>query len=180
MKSSHTAALAACVLSLLTAPSVARAEDNWDIDLTLGTNVAAPTSTAPTFVGPRIALGLRVILGESDALGIVGRAHLLFSDVTQEDLSGALSYRHFWSPSESVRLLLGASAGVGLWPECVHVASEDTCGGLGAALGGEAGLQIPVTEDVAMTAGLEFIGRIGASDIKGMMMMPGGWVGIAF
>jgi hypothetical protein len=178
MKPMHLLAVGACVLSLISISSVARAD--FDIDMTLGATIAIPTSTAPTFVGPRVGLGLRYLITENHALGIAARAHLLLSKVTQEDLNASLSYRYFWIPSDSVRFLIGASAGVGVWPECARVISADSCGNLGAALGAEAGLQIPITEDVAITAGAEFVGRLGASDIKGMMMMPAGWAGVSF
>jgi hypothetical protein len=178
MKPNHIVAAAACALALVSVSSAARAD--WDIDLTLGATIATPTSTTRSFLGPRAALGIRYVFAENHALGIVGRAHLLFDEDAQEDLNGALSYRYFWRPGESVNFLIGASAGVGVWPECVQTISTDSCGGIGAAIGAELGTQIAITEDVAVTFGAEFIGRIGASDIKGIMMMPGGWAGVSF
>lgn len=184
MKLKHGAAVAACILSLLSISSAARAD--WDIDMTLGTNVALPTSEAPSYIGPRFGLGLRYVFEENHALGIAGRAHILFDDDAQEDLSVALSYRYFMRPNESVNFFVGAFAGVGFWPECVHIDQIDqpidptACGGLSGAIGAELGTQIPITEDIAITFGGEFVGRFLASDIKGMMMMPGGWAGVSF
>ncbi len=103
---------------------VARAEA--DIDVTLGTTIASATSEAPTFVGPRLALGLRYFVAEEHALGIVARAHLLVGAAAQGDLNVAASYRFFWRPSESAHFLLGASAGVGVWPACARVIDADS------------------------------------------------------
>jgi hypothetical protein len=168
-------------LVVLSSPFIVLASDANAVELEVAVNGSTTAAQERSYWGGGVSAGVTWQLREVHLVGPRVRARYL-SERGDRTRSGdgawaadlTLRYRTLAAVNADAAVLLGVSAGAGLFTGCLR---GDYCGGAGPIVGGEIALSFPGPADASIELGLDLAAQFGLVNNVGVLLLPTAFIG---